>query len=68
MTDNDSAGEHMAECPKCSQMTADQDDNGGWACADGCNLEGYQQCPRCGRLYHGTAPFCSSSCEDAALP
>lgn len=57
----------MAECPKCSQQTANE--NGGqWECNNGCDLDGYQQCPRCGKLYHGTVPFCSKKCEDAGLP
>ncbi len=57
----------MAECPKCSGLTADEA-GGAWTCSKCGDLDGYQQCPRCGTLYKGTAPFCSSDCEDAGLP
>jgi len=60
--------EHMAECPKCVGQTADQKADGSWVCENNCDLSGYQQCPRCGRLYCGTAPYCSDYCEDGELP
>ena len=65
MTNEEEPG--MAECPKCGQQTANEA-GGKWTCSAGCDLNGYQQCPRCGTLYHGTAPFCSKDCEDAGLP
>jgi hypothetical protein len=53
-----------AECPKCLQMTARHEGHGGWRCLKGCDLSEYRQCPRCGDLFQGTAPFCRQDCKD----
>jgi len=53
----------LTECPKCLELSAEEVE-GKWECTNGCELIGYHECARCGALFHGPGPFCSSTCVD----